>query len=149
MPWIMGRRLGNRGASNVIAALLLIAIAVAAAVLLYVFSIGLVGFLQTGGGQQTKQQLIMSTYNWVDPTSLSLTLKNVGTMPIDVGGADVFIEGVQVSNPGNCGVVNPGNSCILNITLTGMYTSGKAYAVKIVTPDGAVFSYTAIAGQAS
>ena len=149
MLWIMSRRLGNRGASNVIAVLLLIAITVAAAILLYVFSIGTVGFLQTGGGQQTKQQLIMSTYNWVDPTSLSLALKNVGTTPIDVGKADVFLEGVQVSNPGTCGVLNPGNSCTMSITLTGTYTPGKAYAVKIVAPDGAVFSYMTIAGQAS
>jgi flagellin-like protein len=38
-------RYNNRAVANIIAALLLIAIAVAAAVLLYVFSIGLLGSL--------------------------------------------------------------------------------------------------------
>jgi flagellin-like protein len=48
------KRFTRRGVSSIIAALLLIAIAVAAGVLLYVFSIGLLGSLQGTGGQQTK-----------------------------------------------------------------------------------------------
>ena len=62
--YVMNRHFNNRGVSQVIAALLLIAIAVAAAILLYVFAIGLLGSLGSSGGQQTKQQLIMEAYNW-------------------------------------------------------------------------------------
>ncbi len=62
--YIMNRHFNNRAVSQIIAALLLIAIAVAAAVLLYVFSIGLLGSLGSGGGQQTKEQVIMEAYNF-------------------------------------------------------------------------------------
>ena len=60
----MNRHFNNRAVSQVIAALLLIAIAVAAAILLYVFAIGLLGTLGVGGGQQTKEVLILEAYNW-------------------------------------------------------------------------------------
>ena len=62
--WIMGKHFNNRAVSAVIATLLLIAIAVAAAIIVYVFSIGLLGGLQTSGGQQVKQQVIMEAYDW-------------------------------------------------------------------------------------
>src|SRR3989337_3533051 len=64
--YLMSRHFSNRAVSQVIAALLLIAISVAAAILLYVFSIGLLGSLGTGGGQQVKAQLITEAYNSVD-----------------------------------------------------------------------------------
>ena len=62
--YVMNRHFNNRAVSQIIAALLLIAIAVAAAILLYVFSIGLLGSLGSGGGQQTKEQLILEAYSW-------------------------------------------------------------------------------------
>ena len=155
--YIMNRHFNNRAISQVIAALLLIAIAVAAAILVYVFSIGLLGSLQGGGGQQTKQQLIMEAYNWLTPgTSLIMTVRNVGTANIAV--ADVFVNGVAatgaVGGSGtNCntptGNVPVQTSCTLTITGYGTMTNGVAYSVKVVTADGAVFSYSAIAGQAS
>lgn len=49
----MNKHYNNHAVSDIIAALLLIAIAVAAAVLLYIFSIGLLGSLGSSGGQQT------------------------------------------------------------------------------------------------
>jgi flagellin-like protein len=165
--WIMGKRFNNRAVSQVIAALLLIAIAVAAAVLVYVFSIGLLGSLQGGGGQQVKQQLIMEAYNWGTLTTPVLTMRNVGTAGITV--ADVFVNGVAATfDVGNTGTgttcdTPPGavpvlTSCTITINTYGTGTfpgtgnqpaSGVAYAIKAVTADGAVFSYSAIAGQAS
>lgn len=170
MMSVMGKRFSRRGASVIIAALLLIAIAVAAAVLLYVFSIGLMGSLQGGGGQQVKQQLIMSAYNWNTLNSPVLTIRNVGTAGVTVG--DVFVNGVAstwaLSVPAGapagttCGGTTPGavpvqTSCILTVSTYGAGTfgtgtaptSGVAYPVKIVSIDGGVFSYSAIAGQAS
>jgi len=52
------------GVSVIIATLLLIAIAIAAGILLYVFVNGLAGSLTTGGGQQTTERLQMSSYNF-------------------------------------------------------------------------------------
>ena len=150
--YIMNRHFNNRGVSQVIAALLLIAIAVAAAILLYVFAIGLLGSLGSSGGQQTKEQLIMEAYNW-SGTSLSLTLRNVGSASISGSLTDVFVNGLsQGKLPASCNVsLTPSQSCTATITLVGTASlvPGAAYPLKLVTPDGGVFSYSVIDGGSS
>jgi flagellin-like protein len=64
-------KVNGKAVSPVIATLLMIAIAVAAAILVYVWSMGLVGTLQGTGGQQTREQLIMEAY---DATGTQWTL---------------------------------------------------------------------------
>lgn len=156
--YIINRHFNNRAVSNIIAALLLIAIAVAAAVLLYVFSIGLLGSLGSSGGQQTKEQVIMEAYNWAAPAcptaSISLTLRNVGPASVnlsgDSGGADFFVNGSPMTFSGTDTALAPGSST--SGTLGGNVSpciSGAAYPLKIVTPTGGVFSYSVIAGSAS
>jgi flagellin-like protein len=151
--YIIGKHYNNRAVSVIIAALLLIAITVAAAILLYVFSIGLLGSLQSGGGQQTKQQLIMEAYTWTTPAGpLTMTMRNVG--PATIQFADVFINGAKQTATGSCEGATPtvlvGASCTLIIAApTGSPTAGVAYPIKVVTVDGAVFSYSAIAGSSS
>ena len=151
--WIMGRHINNRAVAPVIATLLLIAIAVAAAIIVYVFSIGLLGGLQTSGGQQVKQQVIMEAYNWGTATSLVMTLRNVG--PSQITFADWFVNGIAPSSvAGSCvgaGVqLAVGTSCIATLTLgAASYSAGVAYVIKVVSVDGAVFSYSAIDGSAS
>jgi hypothetical protein len=54
----------RRGVSVIIATLLLIAIAVASGILVYVFVNGLAGSLTTGGGQQTTERLQMQSFNF-------------------------------------------------------------------------------------
>jgi FlaG/FlaF family flagellin (archaellin) len=151
--YIIGKHYNNLAVSAIIAALLLIAITVAAAILVYVFSIGLLGSLQSGGGQQTKQQLIMEAYSWLVPAGpLAMTMRNVG--PATIQFADVFINGV-VNSGGASGCyaglkqLAVGSSCVLTIAVPTSNTSGVAYPIKVVTIDGAVFSYSAIAGSAS
>lgn len=149
---IMGRRFSRRGVSVIIAALLLIAIAVAAAVLLYVFSIGLLGSLSSSGGQQTKQQLVLEAYNWGTANSLILNLRNVGSASVNLALADVFVNGTKINNPTGCSTLAPTLSCTMTVpagTIPSTPVSGVAYVIKIVTPDGAVFSYSAIYGQAT
>ena len=152
--WIMGRHFNNRAVSAVIATLLLIAIAVAAAIIVYVFSIGLLGGLQTSGGQQVKQQVIMEAYNWGTANSLVLTLRNVG--PASVMFQDYFVNGVLATTlSGTCGysggtsTLTVGASCTETVTPPTTAAAGVAYVIKVVSIDGAVFSYSAIAGSAS
>jgi len=152
--WIMGRHFNNRAVSAVIATLLLIAIAVAAAIIVYVFSIGLLGGLQTSGGQQVKQQVIMEAYNWGTTTSLILTLRNVG--PATIVFQDYFVNGIKATTlSGTCGYsggtsqLTVGSSCTETLTPPTTASAGVAYVVKVVSVDGAVFSYSAIAGSAS
>ena len=162
MMTIMGKQFSKRGVSVIIAALLLIAIAVAAAVLLYVFSIGLMGSLGSSGGSQTKDQLIMAAYNWGTAGELTLYLQNVGSSTLNLvpvsGSASpsYFVAGTLVSaaagTTGGCTSTQAPGSAACSMLLTSLpsgLTPGAAYAVKIVTPDGGVFSYTAIDGQSS
>ncbi|MGA2791033.1 MAG: archaellin/type IV pilin N-terminal domain-containing protein [Candidatus Bathyarchaeia archaeon] len=158
----MGKQFSKRGVSVIIASLLLIAIAVAAAVLLYVFSIGLMGSLGSSGGQQTKDQVIMEAYDWTTAGTLTLNLKNVGSSTVNLAtgtpGADYFVNGVAIATVAISGCATPSavapgsTTCVAKLTLptfTPALTSGAAYSVKVVLPDGGVFSYTAINGQAS
>ena len=156
MIYIAGRGFTNKAVSQVIAALLLIAISVAAAVLVYVFSIGLLGSLQTGGGQQAKQQVIMEAYSWPVATGspVTLTLRNVG--PAAVEFSDAFINGQNTGGgTGTCKFNDPanlldvGSSCTMILTPAIAPSGGVAYTIKVVTIDGAVFSYSAIYGQSS
>ncbi|MEM3678019.1 MAG: archaellin/type IV pilin N-terminal domain-containing protein [Candidatus Bathyarchaeia archaeon] len=138
-------RVGRRAVSPVIATLLMIAIAVAAAILVYVWSMGLVGTLQGTGGQQTREQLIMEAYNTVG-TSWLLYIRNVGPTSSNI--TAVYVEGKPVSFSGDTSLA-PGGHGTLTLSNFGTLTSGAAYTVKIVTSSGAVFSYSVIAGRAA
>jgi FlaG/FlaF family flagellin (archaellin) len=144
------RRLRRPAVSQVIAALLLIAIAVSAAVLLYVFTIGLIGTLQTGGGQQVKQQLIMEAYDWTALGTLKIWVRNIGAAEIVL--ADMFVNGLAVNFviPTECNnTFKIGQSCrvIINQFLVTIM-SGVTYSLRIVTVDGAIFTYAVTAGKA-
>ena len=156
----MGKRFTNRGISTIIAALLLIAIAIAAGVLLYVFSMGLIGSLQGTGGQQTKDQLIMEAYQWTTSTSLVLNTRNTGSTSLNLAAADYYLGGVQqttfaITNPtgGTCTAttaVTPGTACIVTLTLAAAsYSAGVAYVLKIGLTDGGIMSYSVVDGVAA
>jgi hypothetical protein len=96
----------------------------------------------------------MEAYDWNPVTTLALTVRNVG--PATITFSDFFINGVLQAAPtysGGCAGATPslavGSSCTLTVAgLTG-YSSGVEYSIKIVTIDGAVFSYSAIAGSST
>jgi flagellin-like protein len=146
------KRLKSKKAiSPVIAVLLMVAIAVAASILVYVWSMGLVGALQGTGGQQTREQLIVEAYNAKTTTGTitwTLYIRNVG--PTGVNISAVYVEGVPAGFGGNTNL-NPGAAGTLTVTVSATVTiaPGAAYTVKIVTTSGAVFSYSVIAGGAA
>jgi flagellin-like protein len=143
-------KVNRKAVSPVIATLLMIAIAVAAAILVYVWSMGLVGTLQGTGGQQTREQLIVEAYDATDlasPYVWTLYIRNVGPTTSTI--AAVYVEG-KAGTPGGVTSFNPGVSGGLTITFSAPTpASGAAYTVKVVTVSGAVFSYSVIAGRAS
>ena len=147
------KRLKSKKAiSPVIAVLLMVAIAVAASILVYVWSMGLVGALQGTGGQQTREQLIVEAYN-AKTFPWTLYIRNVG--PTNVQVSAVYVEGVT-ANFGGATTLIPGATGSLTLTFatgTGAgqvsINPGAAYTVKIVTTSGAVFSYSVIAGRAA
>ena len=143
------RHLYNRAVSNVIAALLVIAVTVGAAILLYVFAIGAVS-LTTGGAQQVAEQLILESYSW-DANSNQLTgsFKNVGTTPIALDSADAFISGTPVTLLAAAQPLSPQQSTTFTVTVgnSNSLVPGVAYTLKIVTASGSVFSYTIVFGR--
>ena len=151
MMYLGNRHFNNRAVSQVIAALLLIAIAVAAAILLYVFSIGLLGNLSSSGGQQTKEQVIMEAYNFPVNQGLTITVRNVGSATIDMTGADFFLDGVSATPDNGCKVtLTISASCTASLTVnTASLMAGAGYPLKVVAPDGGVFSYSVVYGGSS
>lgn len=125
----MQMRRPSQGVSPIIATLLLIAITVAAGVIVYVFVSGTVGNLTQGGGQQTGQQIELTSYSFTPLSGSGLTCDGNGTVTgpcltisiKDAGGSAVTIDSIffdgQKLTPNTALSTTP-------ITLT---TEGNAY----------------------
>lgn len=141
----------DKAVSNVIAVLPVVAVTVGAAALLDVFAVGTVSYTTTGG-QQFAQQLILESYNWdANSNQLMGSFKNVGTTPIALVSADVFINGTRVPLTVATPTINPQQSTTFTITVgtQRFFTQGVAYTLKVVTATGAVFSYPIVFGRSS
>jgi len=143
---------------------MMIAIVLAAALVLYSYSSGLLGSLQGAQPQQPyANQITLEFYDWPNsggtyPNNmhiLTLYLRNTGTGRAIL--ADFFVNGTSVtlnSTKGSCftytaTLLAPTFPCVAILTIPSgvTITAGYAYSVKLVTRDGSVFTYTLIAGQ--
>jgi len=139
-------KVSRKAVSPVIATLLMIAVAVAASVIVYVWSAGLLGTLMGGGGAQVKEQLIMEAYDWAtSDTTLTLYLRNVGSSSLNI--TAIYVGGEPSSSITGTTALDPGGSTDLDCAVTAG-TPGVAYTVKVVTRTGAVFSFSCTAGRA-
>jgi P pilus assembly chaperone PapD len=124
----------------------MIAIAVAASIIVYVWSIGLLGGLMGGGGSQVKEQLIMEAYSWPTVGGLAITVRNVGSSSVTI--ASSYVNGVKQTPTWLPVAVDPGATSTTTVTITGFTpTSGVAYTIKIVSSTGGVFAFTATYGS--
>jgi len=142
----MKRITDEKGVSPVIAVLLMIAIAVAAAILVYVWSMGLIGTLTTGGGSQTREQIIVDAYSWNQSSNaITLYMRNVGNSEIILDA--VYVGGDVAST--NMGTTLPVLGPVIQVDVTpgGAYTSGVAYTMKCITKTGGVFTFSLICGS--
>jgi len=139
-------RVRRKALSPVIATLLMVAIAVAAAIITYVWSMGLLGGLMGTGGAQTKEQLIIEVYNWKTGT-LNYTVRNVGSANVEI--AATYLEGVAQTVTGTL-VIPVGDSKSHSFTPTGVGTlsEGASYVLKLVTKTGATFTFSCVKGRA-
>ena len=93
----------RRGVSAIVASLLLIAITVSAAIVVYVFVGGLAGNLTQNQGQSVTEKLLMQSYNFqISPGScgcsqqvLEIFLMNPGPAPTRVSA--VYFDGAQLT----------------------------------------------------
>ena len=140
----------KKGVSPVIAVLLMIAIAVAAAILVYVWAMGLIGTLTGTGGQQVKEQIIMDAYNWQTPAGpMTIYMRNVGSSQIIVDA--VYVGGASAASNMNSQLTlqSTASPIAVSIPTSISPTSGVAYTVKVITKTGGVFTFSVICGSAS
>jgi flagellin-like protein len=135
-------KFSKKAVSPVIATLLMIAIAVAASIIVYVWSMGLLGgLMQSGGGSQTAEQLILEAYDG----NTAVIVRNVGTRDINVTACSV--DGVaNAACPSTGTVVTQGTA--LPFTLAAPPSAGS-HVLKFVSRDGGVFTFSIVGGQAS
>ena len=139
-------RVSKKAVSPVIATLLMIAVAVAASVIVYVWSAGLLGTLMGGGGAQVKEQLTVESYNWTS-TDLEIYVRNVGSSALTV--ASIYIGGANCTFASDTSdTIGVGSSERFTVNPVGTPSTGTAYTLKIATKSGAVFSYSVIKGYA-
>lgn len=137
-------RVSKKAVSPVIATLLMIAVAVAASVIVYVWSAGLLGTLMGGGGAQVKEQVILEAYQWPSTNVLTVYLRNVGASEVKI--AAIYVGGVAATS-GAAITLAVKSSTAVGLAPSGTITIGTAYVVKVVTETGGVFSFSCIAGS--
>ena len=133
-------KLGKKGVSPVIAVLLLIVIAVAAAVLTYLWVLGYIGTVQsTGGTEQLQKRIKIEGVNTVNNT---VYVRNIGDIKVTIDAVYVLnATGVIASNTSIEQEIDPGN--VQEISLPSVtWESGKTYIVKTVTETGTEATYT-------
>jgi flagellin-like protein len=135
----------RKAVSPVIATLLLIAIAVAAGIILYVFVSGFTGSLTQTGGQQAAEQVVMDAYDFktLSPTpTLSITFRNTGTVEVTIDKLYYDASLVAISPR----ELNVGDTTNITFNPTDA-TRGSSHLIKVVTKTGGIFTFTVIAGR--
>ena len=136
----------RRGISPVIAVLLLIVIAVAAAVLTYIWVVGYMGSLQQQSGtQQLQERIKIEAVKYAD-TTLTIYVRNIGEVDVTISAAYLINASgtVIASNTGLTVDLDPGQVSgdndvqIKNVDLS----AGATYTVKVVTDKGTEATYT-------
>ncbi len=154
----------RRAVSPIIATLLLIAIAVAAGIIVYVFVNSISGNLTQSGGQQVAEQVSMDAYTYPSTgTTPVIILRNVGAATITLNqiyfdgnlcqAAGATCTGAPVLTiAGGCSATSLPSVCstgsYTQVTLTtSTQTVGTSHIVRIVTSDGGTFTFSVIVGR--
>jgi hypothetical protein len=164
--------MGKRGVSEIAAAMLLITITVAASIIIYFYSSGLLGSLQGAQPQQGQytNQITLEYYDWTDPAlhTLKVTFRNTGSGLAIFAAFYVSGQAVTLRSGSTCAVLNATRTttlypqattsvagrnsrcvAVLGIPSTLTIVAGLTYSVRVVTRDGGVFTYSCIAGHST
>ena len=119
----------RRAVSPIIASLLLIAIAVAAGIIVYVYVNSLAGNLTSGGGNQETQQVQLQAYafNYATGTGqvLDVFLQNVGSSTVTF--SSVYLDGTQLNEWGT--VAGPLVAYEADLTVPTTQAEGGCFAM--------------------
>ena len=168
----MHRKYRRRGVSPVIAVLMLIAIAVATGIIVYIEEINLSGLLTKSGGTHVVEQIELETYNWTSSSILSIHIRNTGGRTVTV--AEIYVDGINQSILPRvvgvyviCTALAPNPSCVthivtappiltiapqdtitITVAISGVVGGvGTIHTVKIITTDGGIFTYSIVKGK--
>ena len=162
------RAAARNGVSPIIATLLLIAIAVAAGIVVYVFTNSITGNLTQSGGQQVSEQLSMDAYNFPSAgTTPVLVLRNIGSSSVIIN--QIYFDGNLCQTTGlvctgggtNPAVTNGGGctsaSALPTTCAAGQYvqttltvtaqTVGTSHIIRVVTSSGGSFTFSVVVGR--
>ncbi len=154
----------RRAVSPIIATLLLIAIAVAAGIIVYVFVNSISGNLTQQGGQQVSDQVSMDAYSYPSAgTTPVIVLRNVGSSSVTLSA--IYFDGnlcqtsgvtctaaASLTTAGGCSATAVPSTCTTGsytqVTLTtAAQTVGTSHLIRVETSDGGTFTFTIIAGR--
>ncbi len=145
--------------SPVIATLLLIAVAVAGGIIVYVYVNSLSGGLTSGGGQQVSEQLSLDAYNYQTIASgVTITVRDSGSSSVTI--SSVFFDGALAASfgtqsPAACAAGSTataaGATCMFSLTTSPAgvttATAGTNHIVKIITATGGTTVFSVTAGR--
>ena len=139
----------KKAISPVIATLLLILIAVAASILVYVWVTGYASSVTGAEASQLQERIKIDTVSVPSGTAgsnVTIYVRNIGNVEVNVTSGyviDSVTSEVMGFNTTSLRLA-PGAVQQLNVTLTTSLTSGRTYIAKVVTEDGveATYSFT-------
>jgi hypothetical protein len=146
--------MNKKAVSEAVSATLMIALAVTAGGIVYVYASGTLGSLEGSNVQQPYlEQITLDYYMWKCQTTcgsgtIVLMLRNAGSKQVSL--ADFFIAGNQITpqKPTWPSTIDVNTPCNVTLPYSGLtLNTGYSYNVKVVTSDGAIFSFSCIAGN--
>jgi len=138
---------GKKGISTILAALLLVVIVVVASVIVYAWSTGLFGGLMPSS-PSVKEGLSMDSYRWASNTTVTLYIRNVGSVDVTLESYYIEEAGQTRSGPTSAGALTVSVNSVepVSISPSGFsWVSGHSYTVKLITTRGTQFAFTVIA----
>ncbi|RLE67161.1 MAG: hypothetical protein DRJ47_00460 [Thermoprotei archaeon] len=137
--------MNKKAVSPVIATLLLVVIAVAAAVITYVWITGYLGTLQQqSGAQQVQERLKIDAVEIASSgKALTIYVRNIGDVQIKIADAYLLDEGGSLkANKTINTSLDPGKTLTAQLSWTdSSLTNGKTYVVKVITEKGTEATY--------
>jgi len=133
----------KRGISTIIAVLLMIVIAVAAAVITYVWIIGYLGGTMAGVEQAGEQgNISIDTVANTSTTQIQIIVRNIGDKAVTVD--KVYVNGISATFSGTAAIALESSTTLtatIPSSVGSAWSKGTQYTVKVVCVDGASATY--------
>ncbi|MDH5663625.1 MAG: hypothetical protein OEY90_04075 [Candidatus Bathyarchaeota archaeon] len=133
--------------SPIFAVLILIAIAVIAGIIVYMFTSGYLGTMM-GGGTAGQEKVAIESVLVVNSTDITLYAKSTGGGAVDV--TEVILRdlhGDQIGAPDTVNFVLPANGTLTAVSASFTMTAGTVYTAALVTKVGNQFVSPSFKGK--